>query len=321
MRRDRLVTSLVGVVALGIAILVLAPLGALGQGGHSAAPQSVVGVGEDLVLSHDVQGSVEVLGGSVTLDAVVHGDLIAFGTKVDLRPGARIDGDLFVLGGSVRGAVASIVKGEIFAPGSMSSALAGAAKGGRTIYAAASQPFSLVSLALKISLLLVWFVVAVVVTLGQSREVRASSLEVRASPFHSFFLGLVAFTSFLLTAIVFSYLIPYIVGLLLLVVLALFAIVTKVYGMIAVFHAIGTMVAGPRTRAQAGARRWFRGDLSMVIVGLVLLGVLRLIPVLGNVLWMTASLVGVGVALATRFGRRDPAFLAWRPAEERVRRD
>jgi hypothetical protein len=30
---------------------------------------------------------------------------------------------------------------------------------------------------------------------------------------------------------------------------------------------------------------------------------------------MTASVLGVGVALSTKFGRREPWFLAWRPAE------
>jgi len=321
MRRDRLVASVIGVLALGVAILLVAPIGALGQGsGRAVAPQSVVGVGEAITLDHDVEGSVEVLGGSVAVQGTVHGDLIAFGADVVLEEGSRIEGDLFVLGGTLRGVSETNVGGDVYAPASVVSALEGVSKGGRTIMAAASQPFSLVTLALKISLLLGWFVVAIVVTLVMPREVRASSLEVRASPFHSFFLGLVAFTSFVLTAIVFSYLIPYVVGILLLIVLGLFAIVTKVYGMIAVIHAIGTMVARPKTREDLGRRRWMRGDLAMVIVGLVLLGIVRLIPVLGNVLWMTASLVGVGVALGTRFGRRDPAFLAWRPAEERIER-
>ena len=140
-------------------------------------------------------------------------------------------------------------------------------------------------------------------------------MEVRTSALHCFVLGLVALTSFVLTAIAFSYLVPYVIGIPLLAALAVFAILTKVYGMIAMFHAVGTLIAGSRTRAQLGKRKWLRGDLAMVVIGVLLLGALRLIPVVGPILWSLASIFGVGVALATKFGRREPWFLEFRAAE------
>src|SRR5437867_1267662 len=104
-------------------------------------------------------------------------------------------------------------------------------------------------------------------------------------------------------------------GIPLLVALAVFAMLTKIYGTIAVFHAVGTMVAGLRTREQLTQRRWLRGDLAMVTIGLLILGAIRLVPVIGPIVWGLASIFGVGTALATKFGRREPWFLAWRPAE------
>src|SRR5262249_51775454 len=89
--------------------------------------------------------------------------------------------------------------------------------------------------AVGVSLLFVWIITAIVVTLMSGREVRYSSIEVRTSPLHCFALGLVAVTSFVLTAILFSYLIPYLVGIPLLVALGVFAVLAKVYGTIAVF--------------------------------------------------------------------------------------
>src|ERR1041385_8138568 len=88
--------------------------------------------------------------------------------------------------------------------------------------------------AVMVSLLFVWSIVAIVVTLFAGREVRYSSVEVRASALYCFALGLVAFTSFVITAIVFSYLVPYVVGIPLLAALGVFAVLTKVYGMIAI---------------------------------------------------------------------------------------
>src|SRR5438132_6224302 len=169
--------------------------------------------------------------------------------------------------------------------------------------------------AVSVSLLFVWIIVAIVVTLMSGREIRLSSIEIRTSPLHCFALGLVAVTSFLLTSVVFSYLVPYLIGIPLLFALAVFAVLTKIYGTVAVFHAVGTLVAGARTREQLAQRRWFRGDLAMVIVGVLILGALRLIPVVGTLIWAGASVFGIGVALATKFGRREPWFLAWRPAQ------
>lgn len=168
--------------------------------------------------------------------------------------------------------------------------------------------------AVILSLLFVWLIAAVVVTLMSAREVRYSSVELRASALHCFALGLVAITSFVLTAIVFSYF-PSVIGVPLLIALAVFAIVTKIYGAIAVFHALGTVVAGARSRQALERRRWLRGDLAMVVVGVLILGAIRLIPVVGTIVWALMSVFGVGTALATKFGRREPWFLAWRPAE------
>jgi hypothetical protein len=55
----------------------------------------------------------------------------------------------------------------------------------------------------------------------------------------------------------------------------------------------------------------------MVIVGVLLLGAIRLIPIAGPIVWSMASVFGIGTALATKFGRREPWFLAWRPADAR----
>ena len=165
------------------------------------------------------------------------------------------------------------------------------------------------------ALLAIWMLAAVSLTLLSGREIRYSSVEMRASALHCFALGLVAVTSFGLTAIVFSYLIPYHVGLPLLFALGVFAILTKIYGTVAVFHAVGTLVAGSRTREQLARRHWLRGDLAMVVVGVVILGAIRLIPIVGLVVWFLTSVFGIGTALATKFGRREPWFLAYRTAE------
>jgi hypothetical protein len=227
---------------------------------------------------------------------VIEGDLLVFGGNVTFGGQGRVKGNVIYAGGRVQNA-AGRVGGRIYPLTSLEGAAA-----------------SMTKSAVVLSLLLVWLIAAVIVTLASGREIRLSSVELRVSMLHCFALGLVALTSFVLTAIVFSYLVPYLIGIPLLAALAVFAILTKIYGMVAVFHAVGTIVAGSRTRDQLASRKWFRGDLAMVVVGVLILGALRLIPVVGTIVWSAASIFGIGVALATKFGRREPWFLAFRSA-------
>ena len=294
-RRFVLITTTVA--ALFAVLLVVRPAGA--DGGHVTPVESVpdrYSFGRDVTIDAPVGGGVQVLFGDVTVNEVIAGDLVVIGGVVIFAGRGHIHGNL-VHAGRVVGSERR-VGGRLYSLTTLEGAAA-----------------SLTRTAVVVALLLCWLLVAIVVTLVGGREVRFSSVEVRASALYCFALGLVAFTSFIITAIMFSYLVPYVIGIPLLVGLGVFGILTKVYGMIAVFHAVGTLVAGSKSRDQLASRKWFRGDLAMIVVGVLLLGALRLIPVVGPVVWSMASLFGIGVALGTKFGRREPWFLVWRTQE------
>ena len=287
------------IAAVAAMVLVLAPTGAVGDVGRSPmAPVTDRHVfGKDVVITEPVSGSVQVYRGSVDVQSVIEGDLLVLGGDVTFSGAGHVNGNVIYGGGQVRNGEER-VNGRVYSLASVEGAAA-----------------SLTKNAVVLSLLLVWLIAAIIVTLASPREVRLSSTEVRVSTLHCFALGLVAVTSFVLTAIVFSYLVPYLIGIPLLAALAVFATLTKIYGMIAVFHAVGTIVAGLRRREQLTSRKWLRGDLAMVVVGVLVLGAIRLIPVAGPLVWSAASIFGIGVTLATKFGRREPWFLTWRPAE------
>jgi hypothetical protein len=246
-----------------------------------------------------VKGDIAAVGGKIDVNGVVTGDIVAFASEVNLAPTARLQGDVIVIGGELRGATPQNVQGRIIVRGSGTDSTFGV-----------SHPF--LSYALQLTLLAGWLIAAIVITLLSGREVRSSSLEMRASLMHTFTLGLVAITSFVLTLIVCGYLVPYLIGIPLIIAIAVIAIVVKVFGMIAVFHAVGAMLFAPRDRAALNRSSWMRGDLALTIAGFLILGALRLIPMVGLFIWMVASVFGVGTALATRFGRREPWFLAVR---------
>lgn len=268
-------------------------------------------MGETVIVNGTLAGDLQMLGGVLQLNGEVEGDVFTFGTAVTFGPEGSVAGDLNLVGGSVSGLRPSAVGGELMVRTRDHSAEAIADAGLLGPFAGGRTP-SLFSIALQLSLLLMWLVAAVLLSLASSREIRATSIEIRESPGHTFLLGLVAFTSFILTAIVFSYLIPFMVGIPMLLALGAFGIFVKLFGTVAVFHAVGSMIAAPKTREQMEKRRFLRGDLALTIAGLLILGLVRLIPVVGVIVWMLASVYGIGAALGTRFGRRDPWFLSQR---------
>ena len=289
----RLVVPLTVLAALVALFMVVSPTGAAGQSRTTSEKRFV---NENVTLNEPVRGTVQSYGGALTVASEITGDLLVIGGTVTFTGSGRVRGNLIHANAKLNG-VEGRVGGRVYPLTSLEGAVSAVTKS-----------------AIIASLLVVWLITAVVVTLMSGREIRLSSVELRASAFHCFVLGLVAFTSFVLTSIAFSYLVPYIVGIPLLAALAVFGILTKVYGMIAIFHAVGTLVAGSRTRSQLAGRKWLRGDLAMVVIGVLILGAIRMIPVVGTILWSLASIFGVGVALATKFGRREPWFLEFRTA-------
>jgi hypothetical protein len=309
--------TIVGIVsAVIIGLVLLAPRAVARTGETVPDGKSLIAIGENLVIDQPVSGDVRVIGGSVRISAPVAGRVTTFASDVVLTPEARIGGDLVVLGGSVRGEARPAVAGEVLirTPERNESLAVGEQS---PVGGLVQQPFTVLTTAMHLALLLFWLLAAGAIVLLFGRPVRSSSFELRGSLAWTFILGLVGFTSFVITAIVLSYLIPYGVGIPLLVILGGVAVATKVWGMVVVFHTIGTLVAGAKNRTDLQGRKWLRGDLAMTVVGLLILGLIRLIPVVGTFAWMAASVFGIGIALGTRFGRREPWFVAARPLPAR----
>jgi hypothetical protein len=60
-----------------------------------------------------IEGDVATLEAPLTIEGVVRGDVIAINANVTLRPGARVDGAIFVVGGVVTGLDVARVGGEV----------------------------------------------------------------------------------------------------------------------------------------------------------------------------------------------------------------
>jgi len=79
----------------------------------------------------------------------------------------------------------------------------------------------------------------------------------------------------------------------------------KIFGLAVVFVALGRRITKGAPRGSL-----LFGDPAALAAGLLLLGLLSLLPVFGPLLWGLSSLAGIGVALAAALSREPHLVLA-----------
>ncbi|MCY3929183.1 MAG: polymer-forming cytoskeletal protein [Acidobacteria bacterium] len=257
----------------------------------------VIAVGRDLELRGEARSDAVVLSGDARVDGVVSGDVIVLDGDVHLGSPARVGGDVFVLGGEVNAESGAAVEGRTVAWPRAPSSLLILAEGplmGRS-------PLSPAVAMLNLALLLAWLLVSVVLVWGFDSSLLGTAQSVLERPFRNFFVGLVAVLAVGLTFGLVTAVAPAMIGVPLLVVCAVAAMVCKLWGTVAVFMAVGTRLL-PKRGGTAGRA------MAAVLVGLLALGLVKMVPWVGGWAWTIVTCIGVGAALDSKLGRRDPWF-------------
>ncbi|HQQ77287.1 MAG TPA: hypothetical protein PLB01_08015 [Thermoanaerobaculia bacterium] len=277
----------------------------------------LVALGRRILLEGELEGSVVLVGGG---EAVVTGrirrDLVLLGANATIRRGARIDGDVLSLGGSLtfeenppvssdvspfRGPSHPQVGGRVRTVSALEAAVATELQ---TSPAAslAQWPFLL---SFRLALLFAWLVVSLLLLVLAPRAIGESAAGVAG---RSAFLGALGATAVLTAALAGALalsLLPSRVSLAAGAVVLLALVAAKVWGLTALFLALGR-------RLNASARRGSAlfGDPAAAALGLLALGAASLVPVVGPLVWGAASLVGIGVSLADAASRAPRVALA-----------
>lgn len=262
----------------------------------SLARRQLVAVGRDLVVDGIALENVASVNGSVLVNGTVRGDVIALGGSVTVADQARVEGDIFVLGGRLTAEAGSIIGGRSVSYPSASSAWLVLLEGPSLGLSA----FSRAILGAKVALLAAWLLWAVLMMASSGREVLSASSAVSAEPLRMFLIGLGAVLSLFLTALFFSAMASSVMGIPLLFLVVLSMMLFKLWGSVAVFHAAGSWIIGKLRR------RW--SPLNAAVLGLLALGAVKLLPWVGTWAWTVVTLLGVGCAIGTKFGRREPWF-------------
>jgi hypothetical protein len=250
----------------------------------SLARQQVVALGRDLVVEGEAQADVAAINGSIRVEGRVGGDVVILGGDCVLGDGARVAGDVFVLGGRIEAHQGAKVEGRSVSYPTASAAWLTLLEG-PSLGRSAMSP---VVIGAKLSLLAAWLGLSLLLLATSGRGVLNTAEAVRTEPFRNFFVGLTGVLALTMTALFFTAFAAAIVGLPLLALVVMLALLLKLWGMVAVFHATGSWIAET--------------------IGLGVLGAVKLVPWAGTWVWTVASLIAVGASLTTKFGRQEPWF-------------
>ncbi|MGB5163532.1 MAG: polymer-forming cytoskeletal protein [Thermoanaerobaculia bacterium] len=263
----------------------------------SVARQEVVALGRDVVVAGEAMSDVVSISGSTRVEGRVGGDVIVLGGDGLLSETARIDGDVFVLGGRLEAAPGARIEGRSVSYPTVSSAWLTLMEG-PSLGLSAGSP---VILGAKLALMAAWLALTLLLFATSGRQLLETSESVQANPGRNFVTGVAGVLAMLLTALFFSAFAAAIVGIPLLILVVLLALMLKLWGMVSVFHATGYWLVARLFKKRAL-------PLNYALVGLLVLGSVKLVPWVGTWVWTVATFIGVGSTLTTKFGRQEPWF-------------
>ena len=276
----------------------------------------VVVLGREILLEGELGGSAVLVGGATAIvSGRIRRDLILLASGATIKRSAVIDGDVLAVGGSltfeeIPGGLASDSASQRSTPQVRGrirtiTALEAAVVSDLETSPLTSGKTSSLILSFRLFLLFCWLVVSVSLLLLAPRTVLRAADEAPGRIAFLAALGATAvLTAVFLAALALSILparLALVFGVALLAALA----AAKIFGLAALFVVLGR-------RATRGAARGdlLFGDPSALTIGLMILGLLSLVPVAGPLLWGLASLAGIGLSLASAASRERRLVLA-----------
>ena len=261
------------------------------------ARHQLVAVARDIEVDGDALADVAALNGSVLVRGRVKGDVIVIGGSARLGPRAAVDGDISVIGGVIQADPGARIGGRSVAYPNASPTLTTLLEG-PSLGLSGTSPLVLGA---KLALLAAWAALLLVLFAASGRQMLETADDVRREPFLSFFTGLTGVAALVLTGLALTIFLGGLAWAPMLALVALLLLVLKLWGMVAVFYALGDCVA---------ARLLHRNlrPLNAATLGLLLMGAIKFLPYVGVWAWTAATLIGIGATLATKFGRREAWF-------------
>ena len=251
--------------------------------------KSIVKIGGDVVvpLGKEIEDAVAV-GGSVTVQGTVS-DAVAVGGSVYLKPTARVKGDAVSIGGEVVIEKGAVISGDIVevSPIQIMPFAKGFKEWGLK-WGIAGMIFA------RILVFIGFLALAVLLTAVFNKYIGVVSIQVEGQWLRTFLWGVLGL---ILVAPIIILLAISILGIPLIPLFLIVFLAASILGYIAVAQLVGKKIT-------VAFRKPNQPMILEVIIGMLLLGIVCLIPVIGFLVRSVVATLGLGGVILTKFGTK-----------------
>ncbi|HEY6148482.1 MAG TPA: hypothetical protein VIZ69_12315 [Thermoanaerobaculia bacterium] len=258
----------------------------------AGAPEpSRTSLGRDLVIDRPLSGRVVAALSDVRIDAPITGDVIVWGGSVAFGPSGSVNGNLSVFGGEIHPPAGGElpVTGAVSTPGALLSLYL--AEMHRPPWETPSRLTTY--LGLRLIALAVWLAASLALLHLFSSPFSRAAAWAEQDWAGALLAGACGVSAAFLAAAAALALLPSAISVPVSLAFGAAAVLAKIFGMGALFLLLGQKLL----RNVSAARR-----PAALACGFAALAAVSLLPFLGPVLWSAASIIAVGIALASRFG-------------------
>jgi len=256
--------------------------------------KDIISFGSEVTIHGTAKKSVIVIGGSINVYGTVENDVIGIGSKVSVLKGAKISGDLLVIGGKLRKDRETCIEGDMFYfkpgrnfPAFIKSAFKGA-------FSFPSRPHEIL---LKIIALLSWFLLVLIFNFIFPKNVLESSLLMDKNIWKSLLIGFLSLLIILVFLVFFGFLSLFLIGIPFLIIVLIGLFLAVLFGRTAIFHWLGSIIL------KAFKRNEFSNTIA-VLSGFIVFFILSFIPFLSLLMRIFVDLCGIGIGVISKFGTK-----------------
>ncbi len=257
--------------------------------------KDIISFGTEVTIHGTAKKSVIVIGGSINVYGTVNEDVVGIGSKVSVLSGAKINGDLLVIGGRLKKERETCIEGDMFyfkpgrnLPAFLKSVLKGA-------ISFPSKPYEIL---LKVIALLSWFLLVLIVNFIFPKNVLETSILLNKNIGKGLLVGLLSLLIIIVFLGFFGFLSLFLIGIPFLVFVLIGLFLSLLFGRTVVFHWIGSALL------KAFKRSEFTNTIA-VISGFVLFFIISFIPFLSFLMRLFVDIAGIGIVVTSKFGTRN----------------
>jgi|GEM_PF-1631897 len=256
--------------------------------------KDIISFGSEVTIHGTAKKSVIVIGGSINVYGTVGNDVIGIGSKVSVLKGAKISGDLLVIGGRLRKDRETCIEGDMFYfkpgrnfPAFIKSTFKGA-------FSFPSRPHEIL---LKIVALLSWFLLVLIFNFIFPKNVLEASLLMDKNIWKSLLIGFLSLLIVLVFLVFFGFLSLFLIGIPFLIIVLIGLFLAVLFGRTAIFHWLGSNIL------KALKRDEFSNTIA-VLSGFIVFFILSFIPFFSLLMRIFVDLCGIGIVVISKFGTR-----------------